>query len=225
MTFLISLTENDKRILIAIGLLFILVFVLVGYIALIIERVMKRQGKKAGVMMHDVVAAKVITTPREFVRFGRKKNNRLFFKEAYIPFIILLFALIIYLIYGAITHNWAYKIFSKDEGFGSLLFLWDFANVKRVKWFGIMIISEWPRLINTPHFVGAAWASYLIVPALFVGGIWLLISTQAHIARHFRIKKLSKTVFNPSLDNIQITSPLQQNINQNNNDQNNNING
>lgn len=222
MKFLISLTENDKRILIAIGLLFILIFVIVGYIGLIVERAMKRQAKKAGIMMHDVVAAKVITTPRTFIKFGRKKNNRLFFKQAYIPFLILLAALIIYLIYGAITRNWGLKLFDyKKEGFGTLLFLWNFNDPSiYVPWFGIRIIGKWPPLLNAPHFEVTALASYFIVPCLFVGGIWLLVVVQAHIARAFRIKKLSKTVFSPTLDNVQIASPLQQNINQNNNDQN-----
>jgi len=220
MRFLISLTENDKRILIAIGLLFILVFVIVGYIALIVERVMKHQAKKVGIMMHNVVAAKVITTPRSFVKFGRKKNNRLFFKQSWIPFLILLFALFIYILYGAITRNWGLNIFDykKGEGFGTLLFIWNFKDPNiYVTWFGIRIIGKWPPLINTPHFVGTAWASYLIVPCLFVGGAWLLVTVQAHISRTFRIKKLSKTVFSPTLDNVQISSPLQQNNNQNNN--------
>lgn len=220
MSFLIALTENDKRILIAIGLLFILVFVLVGYIALIIERVMKRQAKKAGIMMHDVVAAKVITNEKEFVKFGRKKNNRLFFKQAYIPFLILLAALITYILYGAITRNWGLKIFDHEkEGFGTLLFLWDFAKAPRVQWFGIQIISGWPPILNTPHFEVNAMASYLIVPCIFVGGIWLLITVQAHISRAFRIKKLSKTVFNPTLDNVQVASPLQNNNQNPNNNQ------
>lgn len=211
MRFLIALTENDKRVLIALGLLLILVFVLVGYIGLLVERTMKRQAKKVGVMMHDVVAAKVITNSRAFIKFGRKKNNRLFFKQAYIPFLILLFALFIYILYGAITRNWGLKIFDyKKEGFCTLLFLWDFTDPKiYVPWFGIKIIGNWPPILNTPHFEGAAWASYLIVPSIFAGFGWLFVVVQAHISRAFRIKKLAKTIFSPTLDNIQAVSPLQ----------------
>ncbi len=213
MNFLIALTENDKRILIALGLLLILIFVIVGYIGLLVERTMKRQAKRAGIMMHDVVAAKVITNPRAFIKFGRKKNNRLFFKQAYIPFLILLLALIIYIIYGAVTRNWKLNIFDyQNEGFSTLLFIWNFKDPKiYIDWFGIKIIGNWPPLINTPHFVWTAWASYIIVPCLFIGGIWLFVTVQAHIARAFRIRKLAKTVFNPSLDNVQINSPLQNN--------------
>ena len=225
MSFLITLTENDKRILISLGILLILLFVIVGYIGLLVERIMKHQAKKAGTMMHDVVAAKVITTEKEFKKFGKKKNIRLFAKQALIPITILFFALIIYVIYGAVSRNWGLKLFDyKKEGFGTLLFLWDFANPDiYVEFFGMRIIGKWPPILNTPHWEAAAWASYIIVPCLFVGGIWYLVVVQAHIARTFRLRKLAKTVFNPSLDDMGPMSPLNNNMNNNvNNNQNNN---
>ena len=83
MNFLIQLSENDKRILISLGILLILLFVIVGYIGLLVERIMKHQAKKAGTMMHDVVAAKVVTNEKDFRKFGKKKNNRLFVKQIY----------------------------------------------------------------------------------------------------------------------------------------------
>lgn len=225
MRFLIALSENDKRILIALGILLILLFVIVGYIGLLVERIMKHQAKKAGTMMHDVVAAKVITTEKEFKRFGKKKNHRLFFKQSLIPITILFVAFIIYIIYGAITRNWLVNIFDyKKEGFGTILFLWDFPNAPRTQFFGMWIICGWPPLLNTPHWEATAWASYIIVPCLFVGGFWYLVTVQAFIARTFRLRKLAKTVFNPSLDNVGPMSPLNNNMNNNNpnNDQNNN---
>lgn len=215
---LVQLNENDKRILIALGILLILLFVIVGYIGLLVERIMKHQGKKAGKMMHDVVAAKVITNEKSFRKFGRKKNRRLFVKQSLIPMSILFFAFIIYIIYGAVSRNWNVNIFDhKKEGFGTILFLWDFADPSiYVKFFGMRIIGNWPPVLNTPHWEASAWASYIIVPCLFIGGIWYLISVQAHIARTFHLRKLAKTVFNPTLDNMGPISPL--------NNQNNNIN-
>ena len=224
MSFLIALTENDKRILISLGILLILLFVIVGYIGLLVERIMKHQAKKAGTMMHDVVAAKVITTEKEFKKFGKKKNRRLFAKQALIPVSILFVALIIYIIYGAISHNWGLKLFDYKEGFGSLLFLWDFSDPNiYVEFFGMKIIGKWPPILNTPHWVANAWASYIIVPCIFIGGIWYLVVVQAHIARTFRLRKLAKTVFNPTLDDLGPMSPLNNNMNNNvNNNQNNN---
>lgn len=222
MTFLIQLTENDKRILIALGILLILLFVIVGYIGLLVERIMKRQAKRAGTMMHDVVAAKVITNEKDFKKFGRKKNRQLFVKQSMIPMAILFVALLIYIIYGAITRNWLVNIFDyKKEGFGTILFLWDFANPDiYIEFFGMRIIGKWPPLLNTPHWESLAWASYIIVPCLFVGGVWYLVTVQAHIARTFRLRKLAKTVFNPTLDDVGPISPLNNNNNNNTNNQN-----
>lgn len=227
MNILLALTETDKRVLIALGLLLILIFVIVGYLGLLVEKIMKRQAKKASEMMHDVIAAKIITNERDFKKFGRKKNNRLLIKQTIIPITILFFSGVIYLIYAAITKNWGLKIFDhQKEGFGTILFLWDFANAPKTKFFGMDIICDWPPILNTPHFEAAAWASYIIVPCLFVGGIWFLVATQAHIARTFRLKKLAKQIFNPTLDNVAAISPLNQTPtqNQNNIDNNNNIN-
>lgn len=201
MSFLISLTETDKRILLSLVILLILVFVIVGYIGLIVERVMQAQAKTAGKMMHNVVEAKVITTEKAFIRFGRKKNNQLFFKQSFVAFIILLVALIIYLIHSAVAHNFRLYLFDhQKEGFTTLLFLWDFPNAPHTTFFGMDIICGWPPILNTPHFEADAWASYLIFPLLIVGGCWIFVSTQAHMARAFRVKKLAKKIFNPSLE-------------------------
>jgi len=201
MNFLIALTETDKRILISLVILLILVFVIVGYIGLIVERVMKAQAKRAGKMMHNVVEAKVITTEKSFIKFGRKKNNQLFFQQTFIAFILLLIALMIYLIHAAVAHNFQLNLFDyKKEGFTTLFFLWDFPNAPHTTFFGMDIICGWPPILNTPHFEGTAWASYLIFPLLLVGGGWILVTTQAHMARAFKIKSLAKKIFNPTLE-------------------------
>ena len=49
---LIQLSENDKRILVAICIVFILLLVLVGYIVVIVSKIMKRQGKQVDTMMY-----------------------------------------------------------------------------------------------------------------------------------------------------------------------------
>ena len=46
MRLLIQLTETDKRVLFALFIIIILLFVLIGYLGFIVTRVMKRQGQK-----------------------------------------------------------------------------------------------------------------------------------------------------------------------------------
>ena len=63
--FLIKLTENDKRILIAACLVIILIFVLIGLIGSIIVRTMKWQGKKCDTLISDVVVNRIAKTPHQ----------------------------------------------------------------------------------------------------------------------------------------------------------------
>lgn len=195
----LTMSESGKSMLIAFLMLFILIFIIAGYIGLIVERVMKRQAKRLDSLMHDVVAAKVVTNERAFRRLAIKKNNRLFFKQSLIGFLILLLAFIVYLINGAISKNWTPNLFDyKKEGVATIFFLWNFDDPSiYINFFGMRIIGAWPPILNTPHWEVTAWASYIIFPCLLIGGCWYLVATQAHIARTFRIYKLGKMIFNP----------------------------
>ena len=50
----IKLSENTKKALIVFFLIFIILFVLVGYISLAVRGVMRKQGSKADEMLSDV---------------------------------------------------------------------------------------------------------------------------------------------------------------------------
>lgn len=213
MISLIKLTENDKRLIIVLLLIIILFFVIVGYVGLLVRKIMKFQAKKADDMLNDVVRAGVITEERKLWLFGIRKNWRVFFKQAWLPFLIIITSITILIIYCASMNNWDVNVWDyKEEGFGTLFHIFDWDNAPRAKFFGVEIICDWPEVISTPHFSWKAWGSYLFVPGMFIGGIWFLIYVQAYIARAFRIKKLSKTVFRKSLDdynaNENVRSPI-----------------
>ena len=87
---LIKLTENDKRIIIAIFLILILIFVLIGVIGSLIVRTMKWQGKKCDTLVSDVVTNHIVTTPFQLRLYARKKNSRYFIKQAWIPILLIL---------------------------------------------------------------------------------------------------------------------------------------
>ena len=99
---LITLTENDKRLIILIFLIFILLFVIAGYLGILVKKIMKFQAKKADTLVHDVVKAGVITERKKLFIFGMKKNNTLLVKEAWIPFLIMFVALIVVFVIFAV---------------------------------------------------------------------------------------------------------------------------
>ena len=199
MSFLISLSENDKRLIFALLIILILVFVLIGYIGFLITKVMKWQGKKLDSLVADPVVTHVITTKKHFFRYARKKNWRLFFKQSYIGILIMLTGGLTLLIRNAIMKDFAYNVFDHEvTGFGTLLFVWDFSKCIQPQ--GAAILFNWPVLINTPHFMVEAIVSYVFMTCMIVGGIWYLVALQSLIARTIRMFQLSTKVFEKSLD-------------------------
>ena len=200
---LITLTENDKRLIILIFLIFILLFVIAGYLGILVKKIMKFQAKKADTLVHDVVKAGVITERKKLFIFGMKKNNTLLVKEAWIPFLIMFVASLAIILYCAITGNWDVNIFDyQKEGIGTLFFLPDFDNATYTTVFGMRVLADWPPLLNSPHFEVEALGSYLFFFGMLIGGIWFLVNVQAYIARTHRLYKIAHNVFEKSLDNF-----------------------
>jgi len=194
---LVALTENDKRFIFALLLLIILLFVIIGYLGLLITRVMKWQGKKMDTLCHDVIVTKVITNKKDLFKYGIKKNWRLFFSQAIIPMIIIVAAITLLLIYDGVTHNWGYNPFSVENGFGSLFFTFELTD-QYVGWwiFAFRVI----KVSHYPTFVASAWCGYIFCPLILVGGCWYLVTVQCLISRTIRLYTLSKSVFEKSLD-------------------------
>ena len=201
MITLIQLTENDKRIIIALLLVLILVFVLIGVVGMLVQRVMRWQGKRMDTLVHDVVVTKVITDKKALKKYGKKKSWALFFKQSYIPLILIMLAFLTLLFTCMIRKDFSYNIFDHEKtGFTTLLFLWDFKNAIYVKVFGVTVLSDWPPHLNLPHFSVDAIGSYIFAILFLVGIVWYLIAVQSYISRRIRLFKLCSTIFEKSLE-------------------------
>ena len=206
--FLITLSENDQRVLIAFIFAIVLLFVLIGLLGSLIVRTMKWQGKKCDTLVSDVVTNRIVTTPHQLRKYAAKKNARHFIKQAWIPIIIITIGVGVLLIRNSIVKDWTYDPFNKDTGFGTLLFMWDFANEEYYTTiFGMRLLAKWPALINQPHFVVEAIWCYVHISCLVVGGLWYIVAAQSYLARTIRSFTLSKTVFEKSLDGFDQNSP------------------
>lgn len=209
---LIQLSENDKRILVAICIVFILLLVLVGYIVVIVSKIMKRQGKQVDTMMYDVVKYRVVKDSKHFKRVAHKKTFRYFYKKTWIPILLMLLATTIVFIFCVVKKSSASFLFSADNGFGTLFYLFDWKNTPKAKFFGLTLPCDWPPILITasgrkctPQFLYNniyAWISYVSVPLFFVGAFWYLFQVQGLIAREIRIIKMSKDVYSKNLDEL-----------------------
>ncbi|MFA7032359.1 MAG: hypothetical protein WC201_02200 [Bacilli bacterium] len=211
---LIKLTESDKRLIVALLLILILFFVIVGFIGYLIVRVMKWQGKRLDTGVSDVVYSRVITDKKTFSKYAHKKNWIIFYKAARIPVVIMLVSSLILLIRDIIYHDFTYNPFDTTEGFATILFCWDFSDVIQIKFITeFSFIIKAPILINEPHFVLEAWGGYLFVPGIIIGGLWYLWCVQSLISRTLRIKKLSESIFDKNLDNFNQNEQLMNSLN------------
>ena len=202
MNLLISLSENDKRIIIAVLLVFVLVFAIIGLLGSLVVKVMKKQGKKIETLCHDVVITRVVDDAKSFKKYARRKNSWQFYRESRIPLLILLAAGIVYLICCIALHAWPYDLFTYETtGFTTLLYVWDFSDCYTYV-FGLKVLAKWPTtVLNSPHFEVNALGSYIFVPLFLVGAIWYLIVVQAFIARWIHIRKLADSIYSKKLDN------------------------
>ena len=209
--FLIQLTENDKRIIFALCIAIILIFVIIGLLGSLVVRTMKWQGRKCDTLISDVVTNHIVTTPHQLRVYARKKNRRWFLKQAWIPLILIIVATLIIVIRDAVLKDWTYNPFNIDDGFGSLLFVWKLSYNNPEEYtivFGVKILVKFV-LINEPHFVAEGLCSYFAVPLAVVGGLWYLVAAQAYLARTIRAIKLSKSVFEKSLEGFNQNTPPQ----------------
>lgn len=221
MNILLALSENDKRLILALLLVLILFFVLIGYLGMLIIRVMKWQGKRLDAEVADVLVTRVITDRKHFIPYARKKNWRIFFKSAVIPVLIMFTALIVLLVRNIIERDFSYNPFNHHDGFGTVLFIWNFQDPDSyTQVFGLTVLCKWPPLINEPHLVAEAWCGYIFVPLILIGGLWYLWVLQSLISRTIRVYKLARTAFSKNLDNFNQTDALAQAINKANPPQN-----
>ena len=199
---LISLSDKDKRVILIFFLLLIVIIAFIAIIGAIITRVMRWQGKRMDDLTHDVVVTNVIENKKDFMRYARIKNWYTFFKQAWIPLLILAASSLVLIIHNAATDNWGYDLVDYEKtGFTTLFFVWDFndPNIYHT-FFGMRLICDWPTIVNYPHFSLEAWASYIFFFGMIIGGGWYLVTLQCVIARTIRMWQLSYDLYTKSLE-------------------------
>lgn len=196
MNILIALSENDKRLIFALLLVFIIAIVFIGLLGYALFKLLKWQSKKLDALVHDVVVTKTITERKPFLKYARYKNWALFFKQSWIPMIILIFDFIILIIHNSITHNWAWNPFSTYDGFGTIFYTWkpsgEYTDGVYIK-FAKLIVD------NYPHLIDIAWAGYIFGPCFLVGGTWYVIVVACLFARTILMYIRSRKLFVKSL--------------------------
>ena len=215
---LISLSDNDKRLIFTLLIVIIVLLVLIAFLGYLLVRIMKWQSKKMDTLIHDVVYYRIITDRKHLMKYGRAKNWALFFKQSYIPILIIIVGVIILIIHDSINDYWNYNPFSTYDGFGTIFWTWKFSGEFTGDQYDLIRFQK-IVLDNTPHLIDIAWAGNIIGPCFLVGGVWYLISISCLLARTVLLIKRSREIFEKSLDGFRQneTNQVQQNVNENSN--------
>jgi hypothetical protein len=80
--------------------------------------------------------------------------------------------------------------------------IFDWANIPTNEFFGLMIISDFPTLLNAPRFVPEATISYIIFLISIFGSLLFIKATLAFFGRLLRIQRDANTIFTKRLQDL-----------------------
>ena len=200
MNYLIHLNESDKRILISLCLILILVFVLIGYLVKLIKYLVKVQGDFVEKTMYDIIDADLITDKKHFFKVSWEKNTRKFYFNARLPVIILISLLCIVLIYQTVIENYSWEFFSFYLKEASFELFWPTQEI-----FGVPLISDWPIITKPSVFYFDkfdAWLTYLVFLVGIYAIIHFLLCSISLLVRNIRTIKVGNDYFKKDLDEL-----------------------
>lgn len=200
--FLIQLTEKDKRILIALFIILILIFVLVAYIAQGIKGLMKKYSKGIDGYMHELCSAKLIDNPRDFRKQVFKKESKVLYHNTRWILRLFVVSTVAFVVYTLVVKPGgdATPFGYFKESLKSLCIDFDWP---KGEFFGIKNFPvDWPYVAKTPKplITVPAFISYAMLIIWVVTLFVMFTNTLKFIARINRAREKSDEVFSRSLD-------------------------
>lgn len=200
LSFLIKFTENDKRILLFVLFLVVILLVFLGVIYDGIRYLMERQGLEVNRMMAKAYESGSIVNKKHFKKIARQKSYVYFYRKYRFTF---LFGLIAFILYGTVSlfyKHWLNIFDYEVEGITTLLYIFDLKNAPRANFFGLELINEFPEPISRPHFSALAIPSYILAPLFGYVIVSALIHSIGIFSRTVAINRLAKKVFSHTFE-------------------------
>ena len=196
---LIKLTENDKRVIIALCLILLLLIVIFGYIQKLVAHIMRKQGMKVDKMMYDIMRARVITSEKTFAKEASYKSHVYFVKKSWIPGLITTCFALALVLYAYFMHEFNFSFYTK--AFKDICFELDWPYAP---FFGMNLPCDWPTVVSSPDWSWSVdkYLSIFLTLGLVIAGTFFLVEVQALIARRMRIHKLRRTYFEKNINKL-----------------------
>ncbi len=199
----ISATQRNQILFWFLSIL-LLLFTLIGGIGWLFERYIARLERQVDADMWKLVYTRIVTTPQQFKKIALKKSHRHALKDFFLPYLLIALVVGIFFAY----QQWFDSTFTfdalfdyTDRGFNTLFPVIDWENIPRSEFFGVLIPSDFPALLNSPRFVPEAMISYLL---FFMTLIAIMLTVRAVLALYARTTRIYRDA------NISFTKSLKE---------------
>lgn len=197
--YLIQLSESDKRVLIAICLIFIILIILFGYLVKLIKYILNKKADYVDNSMYDLLDANFIEDKKLFRKISWKKNNLKFYFEARLPLFFILLSLFMIFLYMCISgFNFDFIIKYNNQ----LKFSLDWSNTGDLLLGFIPVWAEWPTINKVPVFYFdqvEAWLTYIFDIGIIYGSLHFFFCSTVLLARNIRTISVSNEYFKKDL--------------------------
>ena len=197
--FLVKLSENDKRVIIALLIAVILLFIIIGYFVHFFRWLMRQYGKGIDTYVGQMLQYQLITKPKQVKSYVWRRENRTLVKKLAIPTLVFLAVGIIFAIYAGATSLSGTRF---GEIISSVGFKLDWSYAK---FFGSFnIINDWPKITKYPSPI-ISFQAYMVYIFVIVSIIYLFMLMRRSLILYSRVRrsqKMSKHVFSKNLENM-----------------------
>jgi hypothetical protein len=199
-----TINQRLELLYLLLALIF-LTLALIGGIGWLFETLIKKYGDQVDAETWKIYETRTVNTPKEFARVAFKKSHRQAFKDYF--WSLLTIALMVGLLFGymAIFNDPTLvdDLFNyQTRGFNTIFPIFDWANIPTSEFFGLILISDWPALLNVPRFVPEATISYILFLLALLGGLLTFRATLSLIGRTLRIQSKRNQIFMKNLDDV-----------------------
>ena len=194
---LVSLSENEKRILLILFIVLTSAFLLFGLLIKGISAWAKSKGKAVDGYMYDFVKFRVIKTPAEFRRYVFKRETRYLYLNSRWMIRILIVSSVLFVLYVENVLNGDY--FEPLRILEDLLPILDWPKTEI---FGMQIISDWPTLVKAPEaeLTLKGYITYIYALILIYSLFKFIHDILIFNARLSRSNKTSNSAFGKNLE-------------------------
>ncbi len=172
------------------------ILLLAGFIGMLVRYITNKMGERIESNIAEPIKYRIIENGKDAMKYGRKKNARMFVKESTPSIIALTFVLIFWIVYSLCTLSGGGFSTNHFANFNDLFFKFDATWEKDfIGFYKLMSLS----VKEYPQWVGAHWASYIIVTIFILATTYLFIVSQAFIGRAIKLRRIIEETYKNSL--------------------------